>query len=62
MRARYQVEWELIAQERCDIVVMHFCKGTFSPITLLELGLMATNKKLVVCCEAGYWRRGNVEV
>ena len=33
-----------------------------SPITLLELGLFAQTKKLIVCCPDGFWRRGNVQV
>lgn len=49
--------------------------GTLSPISLLELGLLAGEMgvrregkgekdkgKLVVCCPEGYWRRGNVQV
>ena len=35
---------------------------TKAPITLLELGLFAGSGKLIVCCPAGFWRKGNVEV
>ena len=59
---REQVEWELEAQERADLIVMYFAPGTRSPITLLELGLFARSGRLVVCCPEGYWRRGNVQV
>ena len=59
---REQVEWELEAQERADLIVMYFAPETRSPITLLELGLFARSGKLVVCCPEGYWRRGNVQV
>ncbi|MCB9101700.1 MAG: nucleoside 2-deoxyribosyltransferase domain-containing protein [Anaerolineales bacterium] len=59
---REQVEWELAAQEQADIIAMYFDPQTKSPITLLELGLFARSQKLVVCCPAGYWRKGNVDV
>jgi hypothetical protein len=41
---------------------MFFAPDTEAPITLLELGLFARSGKLIVCCPAGFWRRGNVEV
>ena len=61
-RFREQVEWELEAQERADMLVMYFAPETRAPITLLELGLFARSGKLVVCCPDGYFRRGNVQV
>ena len=59
---RQQVEWELAAQEMADMIIMYFAPSTQSPITLLELGLFAHSKKLVVCCPEGFWRKGNVDV
>ena len=59
---RGQVEWELAAQERADVLAMYFAPATKAPITLLELGLAARSGKLVVCCPDGFWRKGNVEV
>ena len=59
---REQVEWELLAQEKADIIAMYFCPETKSPITLLELGLFAHMKKMIVCCPDGYWRKGNVDI
>lgn len=59
---REQVEWELEGLERASLVAMYFAPDTKAPVTLLELGLAARSKKLVVCCPDGYWRRGNVEV
>jgi hypothetical protein len=61
-RFREQVEWELAGLERAAIVAMYFAPSTKAPISLLELGLCARNRRTVVCCPAGYWRRGNVEV
>ncbi len=59
---REQVEWELAGLERADVVAMYFAPDSKSPITLLELGLVAPSRRLVVCCAAGFWRRGNIEV
>lgn len=61
---RQQVEWELDALDRADLVIMYFAPETRSPITLLELGIhvAANPKKLVVCCPDGFWRRGNVDI
>jgi hypothetical protein len=59
---RAQVEWELEAQERADLIAMYFAPGSQAPITLLELGLFARSGRLVVCCPEGFWRKGNVDV
>ena len=59
---REQVEWELEAQEKADIIVMYFAPNTKSPITLLELGLFAKTQKMICCCPEGFWRKGNVDV
>ena len=61
---REQVEWELNALERADIIIMYFDPETMAPITLMELGLHAKSspEKLIVCCPEGYWRKGNVDI
>lgn len=60
---REQVEWELHGMELADAVVFYFAPYTKSPVTLLELGLIAHAKSNVaVCCPAGYWRKGNVDI
>jgi len=67
-RFRGQVEWELEAQERADVIAFWFASDSVAPITLLELGLFAPSPEgrrgglPIVGCPAGYWRRGNVEV
>lgn len=61
-RFRGQVEWELEAQERATAIAMYFDPATKAPVTLLELGLFARSGKAVVCCPAGFWRKGNVDV
>lgn len=57
-----QVEWELDALEKADIILFYFDPNTKSPITLLELGLYADSDKVMVCCPEGYWRKGNVDI
>lgn len=57
-----QVEWELDAIEEADLVILFFAKGTKSPISLLEFGLHAQSGKLMVVCEDGFWRKGNVDI
>ena len=44
------------------MIAMYFAPRTKAPITLLELGLAARSGKAVVCCPAGFWRKGNVDV
>lgn len=63
-RFREQVEWEIVALEQAEIVTVYFSPGTKSPITLLELGLLArtTPQKAIVCCPEGFWRKGNVDI
>lgn len=60
-----QVYWELDMIEMCDHIFFYFESDQKSPITLLELGLVANKsagKKIIVFCPEGYWRRGNVQV
>lgn len=59
---RTQVEWELDALERADVIAMNFAADSKAPITLLELGLFAPSGKVIIACPEGYWRRGNIEV
>ena len=58
---REQVEWELNALEKSDLIFLYLSPGTNSPISLLELGLFA-DKRLLVCCPEGFWRKGNVDI
>jgi len=57
-----QVNWELDALERANLILMYFDPNTKSPISLLELGLHSGSGHIIVCCPDGYWRKGNVEV
>ena len=57
-----QVNWELDALERADLIVMYFDPKTKSPISLLELGLFANTGKMIVCCPEGFWKKGNIDI
>jgi hypothetical protein len=57
-----QVNWELDALEKADLIVFYFSPETKSPVSMLELGLFARSGKVVVCCPEGFWRKGNVDV
>ena len=58
-----QVSWELENIENADIVLFYFAPGTKSPISLLELGICSQlNKKVLVICPEGFWRKGNVDI
>ncbi len=57
-----QVKWELNALDKADWIIMYLDPATKSPISLLELGLHANSKKLLVVCPDGFYRKGNVEV
>lgn len=59
---REQVEWELSAMEAVGMVAFYFAPQSQAPVTLLELGLAARERKAVVCCPPGYWRKGNVDI
>ncbi|MEO0472076.1 MAG: nucleoside 2-deoxyribosyltransferase domain-containing protein [Bacteroidota bacterium] len=57
-----QVNWELNGLEQADLILMYFDPRTKSPISLLELGLFARSGNMLVCCPAGFWRKGNVDI
>jgi predicted nucleotidyltransferase len=57
-----QVDWEMDHLEAADVIALYFQPGTMSPISLLELGLYAASKKVIVCCPDGFWRRGNIQI
>jgi hypothetical protein len=59
---RRQINWELDAIGRSDLMAFYFAPGTKSPISLLELGLITRQKQAIVCCPQGFWRKTNVDV
>lgn len=59
---RGQVEWELDGMEGATVVAMCLPIGSTAPISLLELGLHASDGKMLIFCPEGFYRKGNVEV
>lgn len=57
-----QVNWELDQLTNVDLIIMYLAKDSISPISLMELGMFAPMKRIVVYCDANFHRRGNVEV
>ncbi len=57
-----QVTWELEHLERADRVLIYFSPGTKSPVSLMELGLVARSGRVDVVCPEGFWRKGNVDI
>jgi hypothetical protein len=57
-----QVSWEMTALEISSCIFMYFDPATKSPISLLELGLHAADKKMIVGCPDGFYRKGNVQI
>lgn len=57
-----QVRWELQALDDSNLIVMYYDPNTTSPISLLELGLYANSKKLIICCPDGFYRKGNIDI
>jgi hypothetical protein len=57
-----QVDWELNALEKADIIIMYFAENTMSPISLLEFGLYAQSNKMKVVVEENFWRKGNIDI
>ncbi len=57
-----QVNWELDALEKADVIIVNILEDSKSPITLMEIGLHINTKKLLVCCPDKFYRSGNVQV
>lgn len=57
-----QVHWELDNLDDADVIIMNFLPDSKSPISLLELGLYASSRKMMVCCPKEFYRWGNVRI
>lgn len=49
-----QIKWEIEHQEKADIIFYNFEPNAKSPVTLLELGLFASSRFIIVCCPPTY--------
>lgn len=57
-----QVNWELDCLEKSSHIIMCLTKDSKAPISLLELGLFAHTKKVLVVCDKEFYRKGNVDI
>ena len=57
-----QVNWELNGLDDAELIIVVFTKDSEAPISFLELGLHAKNGNVVVICEEGFYRSGNIEI
>lgn len=58
-----QVSWEMKYIRESTFLIFYFQKDTLSPITIGELYYCAASgKKCIVCCEEGFWRKGNIDI
>lgn len=59
-----QVNWEIDGINSSELTLMFLPTNSIAPVSLLELGLIATQHcdSLFVVCEDGYHRKGNVDI
>jgi hypothetical protein len=57
-----QINWELDHLEKADLIVMNILADSKSPISLMELGLFARTRKLIVFCNPNFYRYDNVRI
>lgn len=58
----HQIKWEQGHLDAADLIVMCLLDNSKSPISLLELGLYAKSKKMVVFCNPEFYRYYNVKL
>ena len=57
-----QIKWEQNHLDSADIIAMVLLDESKSPISLLEMGLYAKSKKLIVFCTPKFYRFDNVRL
>ena len=57
-----QIKWEQDHLDSADVIVMVLLDDSKSPISLLEMGLYAKSKKLIVFCTPNFYRFDNVRL
>lgn len=57
-----QIKWELKHLDESDLIIMNILSDSKSPISLMEIGLYAQSKKLVVFCTPDFYRYDNVKL
>lgn len=59
---RRQIRWEHAHMDDADYIIMNILEDSKSPITLMELGMYAESKKLIVFCKPKFYRYDNVKL
>jgi hypothetical protein len=59
---RRQINWELEHLEGANFICMWIEPDSKSPISLLELGLFAKQKKILIGCPPRYYRAANIYI
>ena len=57
-----QIKWEQDHLDKANIIAMVLLDDSKSPISLLEMGLYAKSKKLIVFCTPKFYRFDNVRL
>lgn len=57
-----QIKWEQKYLDKSDMIIMVLLDESKSPISLLELGLYAKSKKIIVFCTPKFYRYDNVRL
>lgn len=57
-----QIKWEQKHLDSADVIAMVLLDDSKSPISLLEMGLYAKSKKLIVFCTPKFYRFDNVRL
>ena len=57
-----QIKWEQDHLDKADIIAMVLLDDSKSPISLLEIGLYAKSKKLIIFCTPNFYRWDNVRL
>ena len=57
-----QIKWEQEHLDKANLICMVITDNSKLPITLLEMGLYATSRKLIVFCTDKFWRYDNVRL
>ena len=57
-----QIKWEQEHLDKADVIAMVLLDDSKSPISLLELGLYAKSKKMIVFCTDKFYRYDNVRL
>lgn len=56
------VNWVMSALVHADTVLMYFDPSTESPVSMMEFGMLAKNRNLMVCCPDSFHKSSIVKI